>query len=182
MAEIVINQLIQDEITRIAETYTVDSGILEEFASFVIKNHKVKPKKAKPLSLAQLKEAVYNYFDVSTTAQLKRSNSFKMATDGINDLNLSRKEAWETLYRQFVGVLPHETNQKGYGCINGIDIFKYFRPWQVFGLDPKVATQDEIKKSYRELSKIYHPDATKTGDAKIFDRLNTMYKSIAVDA
>jgi hypothetical protein len=187
MTNVMINSLIQDEISRISETYAVDSSILEEFAAFVINNHKTKPKtiktaKVKPLSLAQLKEAIYEHFSVSSTAQLKRSNSFKMATDGIDDLNLGRKDAWETLYRELIGILPHEANQQGYGCINGIDIFKYFRPWQVFGLDPQTANQDDIKQSYRKLSKVYHPDAQQTGDTKIFDRLNAMYKSIAADA
>ena len=184
MSQTKINKLIQDEISRIAEKHSLDTGILEEFAYFVIKNHKKKDKatKSKSLTLTQLKEAVYKYFGVSSTKELKRSGSFKMATDGMENLNLSLKATWERLYREFVGILPGEDNQQGYGCINGINIFDYFKPWQVFELDPKKATPEDIKQAYRNLSKIYHPDVPGTGDAKVFDRINTMYKSITAEA
>jgi hypothetical protein len=178
--EKILNQLIQNEIARISELHAVDSSVLDAFAYFVIKNYK-KPD-PKPPSLAQLKAAVYGYFGVKNTTELKRSSSFKMATDGMGDLNLGTKESWEILHRKFVGILPHERNQQGYGCINGINIFNYFKPWEVFGLNPKTATEEEVKTAYHNLSKIYHPDIPKTGNAQIFDRLNTMYKSIAAKA
>jgi curved DNA-binding protein CbpA len=60
-----------------------------------------------------------------------------------------------------------------------VDIFKYFRPWQVFGLNGKTATAIEIKTAYRSLSKVYHPDVPVTGNAAMFDRINTMYQSIS---
>lgn len=189
-----LNQRILDEISRIAEVHNADPNVLEAFAQFVIQHHKqkdkalaqpsktVKPKKSKPLTLAQLKQAIYQYFEVSGTPELKRSGRFKMATDGMDDLNLSVKESWEILYRKFVGILPGEDNQNGYGCINGINIFNYFQPWQVFDLDPQTATSEDIKKAYHSLSKTYHPDVPGTGDSQIFDRLNTMYKSISAGA
>ena len=34
----------------------------------------------------------------------------------------------------------------------------YFDPYQVLGVSPQ-ATDDEVKKAYRELSRRYHPDA-----------------------
>lgn len=105
-----------------------------------------------------------------------------MAIDGMDSLNLAKKEGWEILYRKFIGILPGEENQQGYGCINGINIFNYFRPWQVFGLDPSVATPQDIKIAYRDLSKIYHPDNSETGDPKIFDAITIMYKSISAEA
>ena len=105
-----------------------------------------------------------------------------MAIDGMNDLNLAAKDGWEKLYRNLIGILPNEENQQGDGCINGINIFNYFKPWQVFDLDGKVATPQEIKNAYYKLSKIYHPDVLLTGDANIFDRLTTMYKSIGAEA
>ncbi len=103
-----------------------------------------------------------------------------MAIDGMDDLNLSAKAGWEQLYRKFIGCLPDEENQQGHGCINGINIFNYFKPWRVFGLDPQIATSQDIKNAYYSLSKIYHPDVPITGDAAIFDRLTIMYKSISV--
>lgn len=182
MSQTTVNKLVRDEISRIAELHGIDAGILEELTRFVIKNHKKKDKKPKPLTLTQLKEALYKHFEVKNTTELKRSGSFKMATDGMGDLNLSLKPTWERLYRKFVGILPGEENQQGDGCINGINIFDYFKPWQVFGLNPKTATQEDIKKAYRNLSKVYHPDVLGTGDAKVFDRINTMYKSISAEA
>jgi len=105
-----------------------------------------------------------------------------MATDGMDTLNLSVKDGWEKLYRKFVGILPGEENQQGYGCINGINVFNYFKPWQVFDLDPQTATTQDIKNAYYRLSKIYHPDVPETGDAAIFDSLSVMYKSISAEA
>lgn len=189
MPQSILNQSIEDRIIQLSELHDIDSDILEEFARFVVKNHSKKDKKsksstkkAKPLTLSQLKKTIYKYFDVKDTTELRQSGSFKMATDGMDDLNLRLKETWEMLYRKFVGILPNEQNQQGYGCINGINVFDYFKPWQVFGLDGKTATSEDIKKAYRDLSKKYHPDVPKTGDAHIFDRINTMYKSISAEA
>lgn len=102
-----------------------------------------------------------------------------MATTSMGNLNLSKKAAWEALYRKVIGVLPEEKNAVGYGCINGIDIFKYDLPWQTFGLDRKTAGDEDIKSAYRDLSKIYHPDIPDTGDARIFNRLTIFYKSLS---
>jgi preprotein translocase subunit Sec63 len=133
---------------------------------------------AQPLTLEQLKQAIYNRFDAASTATLKKSKNFNMAIDGLGKLNLALKATWENLYRKFIGILPNETTQQGANCINGINIFDYFKPWQVFNLDPQTATKADIKKAYRDLSKIYHPDAQGTGNATIFERLHIMYKSI----
>ena len=182
-----INSFIQHEIARITELSSIDSSVLEEFALFVIDNHKkkepvVKPIKVKPLPLTQIKLAIYQYFSVKNTTELKKSGSFSMATDGMSDLNLTVKNGWEKLYRKLIGILPDEENQQGDECINGINIFNYFKPWQVFNWDSKVATPQDIKNAYYALSKIYHPDVPLTGNAAIFDRLTTMYKSIGAEA
>jgi flagellar basal body-associated protein FliL len=179
-----INSYIQDEITTLVKLHGVDRSVLEAFALFVVDNHKkkekvVKPLKVKPLPLAQIKAAVYQYFSVKNTTELKKSGAFNMAIDGMDNLNLTVKSGWEQLYRKFAGILPEEENQQGYGCINGLNIFNYFKPWRIFGLDAKVANTQDIKNAYYALSKIYHPDVTTTGDAAIFDRLTTMYKSIS---
>jgi DnaJ domain len=177
-----LNEFLNTEIQRLSSVHGIDRQSLEDFAHFVIEHHKKKDKKPKPLTLSQLKAAVYQYFNVKNTTELKRSGSFKLATDGMDDLNLSVKEAWEKLYRKFVGIMPSEEHQQGYGCINGIDIFAYFKPWQAFGLEAQTATAEEVKKAYRDLSKIYHPDVPQTGDAQIFDRLTHMYQSITAKA
>lgn len=133
---------------------------------------------SQPLTLDQLKQAIYNRFDTVNTVDLKKSKRFNMAIDGLGKINLALKATWEKLYRKFIGILPNETSEKGADCINGINIFDYFKPWQVFNLDPKVATKTDIKKAYRDLSKIYHPDVKLTGNAVVFERLHIMYKSI----
>ena len=73
-----INSFIQHEIARITELSSIDRSVLEEFASFVIDNHKkkdpvVKPLKVKPLPLTQIKSAIYQYFSVKNTTELKKS-------------------------------------------------------------------------------------------------------------
>jgi hypothetical protein len=141
-----------------------------------------KPAPAKPLTTEELKAAIYKRFSVTTTPALRKSKNFAMAIDGMGTLNLSVKETWEKLYRQLIGVLPNEISEQGQDCINGVNILKYFRPWQVFGLDGKTATTEDIKAAYRRLSKIYHPDNCETGNALIFDRINTMYQSISARA
>jgi hypothetical protein len=178
-----LNELIQDEISRISELQGVNSAILEEFAQFVIENHKKKPKttkpaKIKPLTLAQLKAAVYEHFHEQNTTALKKSSSFQLATSGMSKLDLSKKDGWEVLYRKFIGVLPEESHETGEGCINGINIFKYDLPWRAFGLDRKTASTEDVKSAYRELSKVYHPDNRETGNAEVFNRLTIFYKSL----
>ena len=182
-----INSFIQHEIARTTQLSGIDRSVLEEFTLFVIDNHKKKDPvakqiKVKPLPLTQIKSAIYQYFSVKNTTELKKSGSFSMATDGMSDLNLTVKDGWEKLYRNLIGILPDEENQQGDGCINGVNIFNYFKPWQVFDLDAKVATPQDIKNAYYVLSKIYHPDVPSTGNAAIFDRLTTMYKSIGAEA
>lgn len=174
---------IHKEIERLSQEHGINSSILEQFAAFVLQQGKPsqrrrKPKGPQPLKMAEVKKAVFDYFKVKNTKALRQSSEFKLATDGLDGLNLQKKDSWEVLYRQFVGVLPHEQGEEGADCINGINIFKYFRPWQVFGLDSKTATEAEIKSAYRELSKKYHPDNPEMGNPKIFDRINTMYKAI----
>lgn len=170
---------VKNEIARLTELHDIDPSVLEAFALFVLNP----PPQLQPLSLAELKDAIYKYFSVNNTADLRKSGSFKMATNGMDKPNLGVKDGWEKLYRKFVDILPNETNQEGYGCINGVNIFNYFRPWEVFGIkDPKAAEKKDIKEAYNALAKIYHPDAGATSDVAIFDRLTIMYKSITAEA
>jgi DnaJ domain len=178
----VLNELINAEISRIASAHGVEVAILEQFAEFVVANYRKKTPvskkpKVKKLTLAQVKEAVLSHFGVSDAKTLKKAPKFVMGTNGQN-IKLTGKVGWEALYRQFIGILPGEDSETGYGCINGINIFNYALPWHVFGLDPKVATTDQVKTAYRNLSKIYHPDMPETGDARIFDRLTVFYNSL----
>jgi hypothetical protein len=179
MATKKLTQRVESEIQQLVAEYGYSKSILEGFALFVLQKEPTKRKaKSKGLTLAQLKQAVYQHFQVKNTPALKKAGAFQMATSGMGTLDLSKKAGWETLYRKLIGILPNEENEQGYGCINGIDLFKYDLPWRVFGLDPKTATTEDIKSAYRELSKVYHPDNRNTGDAHIFARLTLFYKSL----
>lgn len=174
---------IEAEIQRLSLEYGYDESILQTFALFVLtkepaKSKAPKPEKVKKLTLTQVKQAIYSHFGISDTKELKKSGAFQLASSGIGKVNLSTKEDWEQLYRKLIGILPGEENEAGYGCINGINIFKYDMPWKAFGLEPKVNSTEDIKASYRNLSKIYHPDNPDTGDAKVFARLTIFYKSL----
>jgi len=139
------------------------------------------------MKLQDIKSAVYNRFKVDSTAQLRENTSFKVNTipaiaNTIADIDFRRITTWEKIYRCNIGILPYEENEQGYGCINGINIFKYWRPWKTFGLNGATATIQDILDAYRELLEVYHPDVPETGDTKIFDRLTLMYKSLILSA
>lgn len=177
-----LNSWVQSEISRLSEIHGLEKSHFEAFAKFILENHKKPepkpPKPLKPLTLPQLKAAVYQHFGVADTKALKLSGTFQLATSSIKNLDLSKRPGWETLYRKLIGVLPNELNEQGYGCVNGINIFKYDMPWKAFGLDPQTTTTAEIKAAYYTLSRIYHPDNQETGNAQIFDRLTIFYKGL----
>ena len=183
MINTVLSPEIKEEIIRLyqkCQNSSITCDDIERLVMFAIENYQspLNINSNEPLKVNEIKQAIYKRFKVKNTDELKKSGQFKMATDGMDKLNFNKKETWEMLYRKWIDILPDETNEEGYGCINGIDIFKYSRPWQVFNLNPKKATQDEIKTAFYQLSKIYHPDNQDTGDRKIFERLTQMYKSL----
>jgi hypothetical protein len=179
-----LNNTVLTEIERLSAEHNLNREVLCQFAEFVLSQQSVKkskPIRQKHLKLTDIKEAIFKYFKVQNVPELRKSGTFKMATDGMGKLNLKLTKDWEKLYRELIGVLPGEEKEEGYGCINGVNIFKYDRPWQVFALNPKNASVNDIKQAYRQLSKIYHPDVKETGDAAIFDRLTILYKSISTE-
>jgi nucleoid DNA-binding protein len=129
-----LNSFIRAEISRILSLQEIDEVSLEGFAQFVIANHKKKepkPAKPKPLKSAEIKAAVFDYFGIRekrTVTALRKSSRFQMETEGMDMPSLASADGWKTLYREFVGYLPGEEFQSGYGCINGVNIFQYFKP------------------------------------------------------
>lgn len=174
----VLPQKVRHEIARIAQNGQIDVPRLEEFAYLVLRSADREATPANSLNIDELKAAIYRRFQVTNTKELKQSGAFQMATEGIEIPDFRLKSTWEMLYRRFIDILPHERDQQGYGCINGVNIFDYFKPWQVFDLNPKTATKQDIKNAYYRLSKIYHPDNPETGDRMIFERIDLMYKSL----
>lgn len=170
-----ITDRIESEIQRLSSEHGYSDSILREFALFVLTK---KPPPPKKLTITQLKQAIYDHFSVKDTKELKKLGAFQLATSSMGSVNLSKKEGWEQLYRKLIGILPGEENESGYGCVNGINIFKYDMPWKAFGLDPKVNSTEDVKAAYRTLSKTYHPDNSETGDPAVFDRLTVFYKSL----
>ena len=126
--------------------------------------------------LKEARSAVMGYFGAKSMKELKASDEFKMSMEG-DDNPLKSKEDWLKLYRRFVGVPKNERNlPDGPTVINGIDVIKNFRPWAVFGLDPKTATADDIRSSFRKLIKKHHPD--QGGDPQVAERLKKMRDSM----
>lgn len=128
--------------------------------------------------LSQHKQAIFKYFKVENLAALKKSERFRTMNDDLRTFDFRLKTTWQVLYRRFIGTIPGEEHLVGYGCINGVNIFKYFKPWQVFELDSKTATKADIKTAHRRLAKVYHPDNLETGDRAVFEKLEVMYRSI----
>jgi len=135
---------------------------------------------AKPMTTKELRDPVLKYFGVKNAAELLASKDFAMATEGDPPRTLRGKNAaaeWRQLHRMFAGVPRDERNLKeGGSVINGIDILKNFRPWAVFGLDPKKAKKADVDKAFRKLAMKHHPDVG--GDRKVFEQLVSMKNSV----
>ena len=87
------------------------------------------------------------------------------------------RSEWERAYRALVRLPMSDRGRKEKpGVINGIDIHKNFRPWAVFGLNPKTASKADVEQAYRRIAKKVHPDAG--GRQKDFERIKSMRDSI----
>lgn len=178
-----LNSYIQAEITRLAASETIDKSLLEGFARFVVANFKkkepkppkppkaAKPAKPKPLTMAQLKEAVLKHFGCADVKALRANKDFQMAMAG-EELLLKSRTDWLKLYRQWIGVPEDERSLTGPTTINGIDVLENFRPWIAFGLDSQTASVDDVNEVFRSLAKIHHPDHG--GDPRVFQQLQVM--------
>jgi hypothetical protein len=128
-------------------------------------------------SLKEVKSAVLEAFDVKSVAALKADDEYKMSMAGEEANPLKSKEDWLKLYRRFVKVPENERNlPDGPTVVNGIDVIKNFRPWAVFGLDPKKATANDVRSRFRKLIMQHHPD--KGGDPRVAERLKKMRDSM----
>ncbi len=127
-------------------------------------------------SLRELKAGVLGVWEAKSVQGLKADKNFQMAMAG-DENPLRTKDDWLKLYRRFVGVPKNERNlPDGPTTINGIDVLKNFRPWTVFGLDPKTATNDDIRQAFRKAIIKHHPD--QGGDPRVAARLKVMRDSL----
>jgi hypothetical protein len=135
---------------------------------------------AKPMTIREMRSAVFKEFGVKSTAALMANKNFQQSVVGDKPRTLKGKNAeeeWRQLYRRFISVPRDERGLKeGGSVINGVDILKNFRPWVAFGLDPKKATKADVDKAFRKLAMKHHPDAG--GDRKVFEKLVSMKNSV----
>lgn len=133
-------------------------------------------KPGKGPTLKEVQGEVLKAFGATSIAALKKDAEFQMAMAGTEN-PLKSKEDWLKVYRSFVGVPANERNlEDGPTVINGIDVLKNFRPWHVFGLDPKTATNDDIRAAFRKTIMKHHPD--RGGDPRVAERLKAMRDSL----
>lgn len=134
------------------------------------------PPKPKPPTATEIKNKVLAHFHCKTVTQLRKDKNFQLSMTG-EEVALKTKDDWLVLYRRFIGIPANERNlEDGPTVINGIDVLQHFRPWVVFGLDPKTATADEVREAFRRLIQVHHPDHG--GDPRLAERLQTMKDSI----
>jgi hypothetical protein len=134
------------------------------------------PPKPKPPTATEIKNKVLAHFRCKTVTKLRKDKNFQLSMTG-EEVALKTKDDWLVLYRRFIGIPANERNlADGPTVINGIDVLQHFRPWVVFGLDPKTATADEVREAFRRLIQVHHPDHG--GDPRVAERLQTMKDSI----
>lgn len=122
------------------------------------------------LSLAEMRKAVRQTLrkgGIETRKQFEEAYGKPPTTRG----------GWERLYRENVALPQSERNRKARpGVINGVDIHRNYRPWQVFGLNPKTATRADVESAYRRVAKQVHPDAG--GRRRDFERVKKLRDSV----
>lgn len=84
---------------------------------------------------------------------------------------------WEKMHKALIGMPQSSRNNKARpGIVNGVDIHRDFRPWAVFGLNPKTASREDVNRAYRRVSMQVHPDAG--GRRRDFERVKKMRDSV----
>ena len=168
-----VESLIQGLLQSGSITHDALLAFAEKINGSAFKN--LKKPKVKAMTMTAAKKAVLDKFNCKSVTELRKNKTFLMSMTG-EDISFKTKDDWLKLYRRWVGVPESERGLEGPTCINGVDVLENFRPWHVFGLDPKNATVEDVKESFRDLVKIHHPDVG--GDPRVFERLQKMRDSV----
>ncbi len=133
------------------------------------------------MAIKEIKTAVATAWNKENYTQLKDDPEWKIYHKNTG-LSATKRLTWEHYFREWVELPEAEKNLKGgYGVVNGIDIFKNFRPWEVFKVDKKSGTKEDIQRAFKKLSFKYHPDTGPNGgDRSIFEKLKEMRDSLLV--
>ena len=133
------------------------------------------------MKLKDIKTKVAIAWGKRTYKELSKDKEWKIYHKS-TEMNASLRTTWETYYREWVGLSEDEKNlQSGPGIVNGIDIFKNFRHWEVFNLDRKISTAADVKAAFRKLSFKYHPDlSTEPDAAKTLNKLIEMRDALLI--
>lgn len=164
----------------------MDPAQKKSLQSAATKAKRMEKNKVGDLTKADMEAALTKKFGVDSISELAKDNQFAMANGGKgkglapNGNEIRQTSVLAQQYRKHIGIIPNDpANQPGVrGVINGINVFHYWKPWQVLGLDPKKATGNDLKDAYKKLAKQYHPDNQSTGDREVFEKLDTIYKSL----
>ncbi|MEB3169343.1 MAG: J domain-containing protein, partial [Synechococcaceae cyanobacterium] len=137
------------------------------------------------MSLAQLRTAVRQnerakgvktrsaFLNSALAAGLTQTNAKGIA---VGRMPKTRGD-WERLYKGTIGIPQSNRGQRQrQGMVNGIDIHRDFRPWAVFGLNPKTANVQDVNQAFRRAARSVHPDTG--GRSRDFARLQQMRDSI----
>jgi hypothetical protein len=162
---------VRTEIRNLSQKYNYDEQVLLSFAEFV-NGGAFKP--VEP-SMQDLKEAVIAAFDCSSYPELKKNGLFKLFVEE-HQLKMNSKTSWLKVYRKFVGLPDSERHSIGDTSINGVDVLRNFLPWEVFQLNPKTATSEDVKSAFNQLAKEHHPDHG--GNPDVFEKLKSMRDSL----
>lgn len=132
------------------------------------------------LTRKEMQDAILKEFGGKSLKELAQGGRFRGATAGKNftGKDLQKTSTLAQVYRNNIGVIPNDpVNKKGErGVFNGINALNYFRPWNVFNLDPKTASKDDINQAFDKISK-----GLDKKDPELYDRLKLMRDSITYD-
>ena len=133
------------------------------------------------MTINQIKQKIAISWGAKSYNELKKDKGW-IRYHKSTQLNGSLRKTWEIYYREWVNLPQDENNLPcSQNVINGIDIFQNFRPWEVFNLDRKTASAEDVKSAFRHLSKRYHPDTAKhQANPDVLNKLIEMRDSLLI--